>query len=323
MSNHDEQKVTDNIVLYDWLSFTLLDDTYDPVSVCEQLGLDGLHWETIRGMHGYQERLYYDGISIHHNGINPGVWVEMSGQGCRCFETVSGISWDELFCWISAQKASHVTRLDVAYDDHTGVLDLDQIEQDIKDGLYITSFRGCRVEKEYGKEFAGTSVYFGSPQSAIRLRIYDKAAERKRQDEHWVRCEMQLRDDRASSFMAAAISGDDIGVVFAGVLLRYLRFVEPSDQDTNKYRWPLRDYWYKLIGDVTDIALWSSPGVEYNLEKLDRYVFSMAGNAIDATIQIYGLESFVHSLNSRERVQNQKYQSLIDHARHLGFGNAP
>lgn len=322
MSNHDEQKVTENIVLYDWLSFTLLDEKYNPAVVAEEIGLADINWESIKGMHGYQERLYYNGISIHHNGINPGIWIEMSGQGCRCFETVSNMTWESLYGWILAQPAAHITRLDVAYDDHTGVLQLDDMIQDIKSNLYVTSFRGCIIEQEYNKPFAGTSIYFGSPQSAIRIRIYDKAAERKK-DEHWIRVEMQLRDDRATAFVQNAVSGDDIGIVYAGVLLKYLRFIEPMDEDTNRYRWPLRDYWSDLIGDVCEIALWSSPGVEYNLEKLDNYVFGMAGNAIDTVMQIYGLDSFMHTLKTRERVSSPKYQALLDHAKALGLCNAP
>lgn len=45
-----------------------------------------------------------------------GVWCEMSGQGCRTFESFSSRSWESLFSWIAAQELK-ITRLDVAFDD--------------------------------------------------------------------------------------------------------------------------------------------------------------------------------------------------------------
>ena len=123
----------ENIVLYDWLSFT--SKKHSPEELIEALGLTHCPWQEIKGAHGYRDRKYFSCISIHYNGRDDmGVWCEMSGQGCRTFESLSSRSWESLFSWIASQGLK-ITRLDVAFDDHTGVLDIKQIVQDTMDGF--------------------------------------------------------------------------------------------------------------------------------------------------------------------------------------------
>ncbi|MBQ1233185.1 MAG: replication initiation factor domain-containing protein, partial [Clostridia bacterium] len=40
-------------------------------------------------------------------------------------------------------------------------------------------------------------IYHGSPKSNMYIRIYDKAAERDLEGIHWIRVEMQMRDEIA------------------------------------------------------------------------------------------------------------------------------
>ena len=77
----------------------------------------------------------------------------------------------------------------------------------------------------------------------------------------------------------------NIGEAFAGVLLNYLRFVEPDDGDSNKSRWKMTGYWAALIGDAGRIKIFTLPGSDYNMEKCRHFVVNMAGNAIDAVLQ--------------------------------------
>ena len=80
-----------DIVLYDWLSFTT--KTHTPEEIIEALGLTHVPFQEIKGAHGYRDRKYFSSISIHYNGRDDmGVWCEMSGQGCRTFETLSEVS---------------------------------------------------------------------------------------------------------------------------------------------------------------------------------------------------------------------------------------
>ena len=57
----------------------------------------------------------------------------------------------------------HITRLDVAYDNHTGILDIGRIARDTIDQEYISK------SDWYAANFTseGISVYIGSPKRGI------------------------------------------------------------------------------------------------------------------------------------------------------------
>ena len=301
-----DSNIKENVVLYDWLSFTSKQHT--PQELIEALGLSHCPWTETTGARGYRDRLYFGCISVHYNGRDDmGVWCEMSGQGCRNFEDLSTLpkQWDDLFDFIFANNL-HITRLDVAYDDHTGVLDIDRVADDTEGQLFISRMRYW----ETVRSSRGTSVQVGSPQSKVLVRIYDKAAERGFDDgRHWVRVELQLRDARAEEFLKIPL---DVGEAFAGVLLNYLRYVQPEDGDSNKSRWETADYWYDLIGDVSRIKIFSRPGGAYNLEKCRHYVFDMAGNAIDAMLQVCdNIDDFITMVHLRQCKPNPKYDLIV------------
>lgn len=125
-----------DIVLYDWLSFT--SKTHTPEDLIAALGLSSCPWQEIKGAHGYRDRKYFSCISIHYNGREDmGVWVEMSGQGCRTFETLSRVGWDALFSFIDTNHLK-ITRLDVAFDDHSGILNIRDIVEDTQEGNFVS-----------------------------------------------------------------------------------------------------------------------------------------------------------------------------------------
>ena len=300
-----DSNIRENVVLYDWLSFTSKDHT--PEQLIAALGLSHCPWTDTKGARGYRDRLYFGAISIHYNGREDmGVWCEMSGQGCRTFEDLTTLEqkWGDLFTFIHGNNL-HMTRLDVAFDDHTGLLDIDRVAQDTQDQRYVSRMNWWEVTRSC----MGVSCQVGSPQSKVLVRIYDKAAERGWTDgRHWVRVELQLRDSRAEEFSKIPLP---IGEAFAGVLLNYLRFVEPDPDDSNKSRWQMTDYWAELIGAIGPIKIYVSPGGAYNIERCRHYVFEMAGNAIDAMLQIYSMEDFICLVNARQCAPNPKYELII------------
>lgn len=296
-----DSRTAENIVIYDWLSFT--SKTHSPDDLIATLGLAHVPWTETKGARGYRDRKYFSCISVHYNGrADMGVWVEMSGQGCRTFESLSSVGWEGIFSFIR-DNSLKITRLDVAYDDHSGVLNIRDIVEDTQNGMYVS-------KSDYWETVLsskGSTVQIGSPQSKVLIRIYDKAAERGKPDEHWIRCEMQLRDDRAVQFTKIPLP---IGQAYAGVLLNYLRYVEPGE-DSNKWRWPMRGYWCNLVEDAERISIYQSPGMEYNEERCKRYVINQAGNAIDACIQMYGLYGFEKMIQERPVCRNPKYDMVV------------
>lgn len=298
-----------SIILYDWFSMTSKIDS--PQSMISLLGLEDLQFVECHGFYGYKDRIYYDGISIHYNGRNDdmGILLEMSGQGCRTFETFSTHkSWEKLFD-ISMQKDYNPTRLDIAYDDKCAlddkpILDIKKIAREVKAQRYLSKMRSWEVI--YSNK--GTSVNIGSKKSDTYIRIYDKAMERGGLDEHWVRFELQLRRDRVKAFI---INQSPIGIKFKGVLLNYIRFVVPNKNDENKSRWKTQKWYQDFIGDVEKISIYTKKDIDYNLNHIECYIMRQAGNSIYTYIACMGLEYFQTKLKKRPTQLNKKQEALI------------
>ena len=299
----------ENIVLYDWVSIT--SKIHSPEQMIELLGMDGVTWDHIKGAHGYKDRMYWNCISVHYNGSEDmGVWLELSGQGCRAFETVGHGDYDFLFRQVLHNPDQmKITRLDVAFDDRIGILDMNTLIADTLCGHYVAKANAW----ECIQSSKGTSVVIGSRQSPVLIRIYDKAAERHILDEHWVRVELQLRDERCLQFVCQPF---DIGETFTGVLLNYLRYVVPDPMDSNKWRWPMTDYWCSLIQDAVSIQIAEKPGIRYNLLNCENFVYNQAGNAINALLQIYDVDTFLKKLHERKSQPNPKYTEMVNNYLH-------
>lgn len=298
---------SENIVLYDWLSFT--SKLHTPDEIIDALGLGGLDWTIIKGAHGYKDRKYCNSISIHYNGRDDmGVWCEMSGQGCRAFETLSCVGWSGIFDFIE-RNGLKITRLDVAFDDHMGILDISEIAHDTRCQNYVSRSEYWEV-LESSK---GTTCQVGSPKSEVLIRIYDKAAERGYDSSvHWVRVELQLRNSRAGEFIKIPLP---VGDAFSGVLLNYLRYVVPNESDSNKWRWEMKDYWVNMLSFLSRISVFTSAGMEYNMRNVENYVFNQAGNAIECAIEYLGIDEFMNRLKSRDVRSNPKYDMILKRAK--------
>jgi phage replication initiation protein len=274
-----------------------------------------MQFEVMKGFYGYKSRYFYDGISIHFDGTEEmGINLEMSGQGCRNFETFGNGDWLGLFkMFTSNQKKYNITRLDVAFDDHEGLLDISKIARSTRKQWYAARAKSWSVE--YSSK--GTSVYVGSKQSEILIRFYDKAAERKIPGKHWIRCELQLRRERAQNLIHHILQDKPVGEVFGGVLNNYLRYVKPTGNDSNIRRWDTEAWWKKFVNSVEKISLFTPKDIEYNLSRVERYIFKQAGNSIDTYIKCVGLNYFLTSLKKRETYLKQHQKELIKQFRNF------
>ena len=301
----------DDLILFDWLSFTAKHLT--PEGVIVLLGMDIATFENIHGVRGYQSRLYYDGVNIHYGGEGrEEVWCEMSGKGCRAFESFGHGDWKALFEEILSDKDYNITRLDVAYDDHVGVLDLKVLANNVHKGNYVSEFRKNGVFHEYIGGQEAITIHHGSPKSDVYFRIYNKAMERNREDEgHWVRFEIQLRDKHAKRFLDLMIL-EKVGEVFAKTINKYIRYVENPGTDSNKRRWPIADFWYRFIHTSEKVDIYQAPGVDYNFDKLERYVVDQAGAATAAYVKFVGVDAFIEKCMEKFYItRNPKYKELL------------
>ena len=318
---------TENCVLLDWLSIT--SKIHTPQHFIELLGMQDCDWQEIQGANGYRDRLYYDHCSIHYNGREDmGVWLELSGQGCRVFESLGHGDYNILFQEVVSEPSDmHVTRLDLAFDDHSGILDMPTlmadtmaIGDDRKPLCFVSRFRKREVVWSHEDDlYPAVSVQHGRKSSDTMIRIYDKAMERGYLDgRHWIRLELQLRDDRAFQAVERLFSGEAVGPLMLGVVYNYLRYVDDPGSDSNRWRWPLTSYWADLCAGVGRIRLYERPGKEYNMINLEDYVIGQAGNAIATYAECLGWDTLQRAVRKRGMQLPVKYRQLIDQYRKRG-----
>ena len=312
---HNSDKMPDfpkeNRILFDWVSFTTR--KHSVVELVELLDLKDCPFETVRGSKGFMWRQYFSGISIHYNENelqNSGdfIWLEMSGQGCRSYESYGSGDFEKLFSLVRSDPENiHLTRLDIAFDDMTGVFNIKQVCDEVRAEHFVS--RTSTYQSIYSN--AGNAVYFGSKKSNVFIRIYDKAAERGYDGEkfHWVRCELQLKDVNAKGFVDK-FQDNDLRELYLGVLKNYISFRIPTN-DSNKRRWPQAEWWSKFLDNAVRISVWSKPGVDYNLSACERYVMTQPIGSIKTLVEIFGKEAFFEMIRKAPAPKNPKYKQLI------------
>lgn len=355
-----------NRLLIDWFSFSSrIDDFFSIVSL---LGMSDCNFECLPGVNGYSERYYFNGISVHVAGNNStvftgsarqrsisGVWLEMSGQGCRTFESYGHGDWQTLLDYVSFNNqeitervkdadgnekhvkynAHNITvnRVDLAYDDFLGYLDIHKIAEDTRAHNYVSKFRSDpQIIESIGDVESALTVTHGRMGSDVFIRIYDKRLESHAEDftDHWIRSEIMLRHDRA----AAAIdlltdqydykdgvrylisSKKEIDEMYFLVMNNYLRFIQPSDTDSNRWRAPLADHWEKFCNSVTSfrISLFTSSGVDYSLLRMDNYVENVLSGVIYTYVTVHGVDKMLDICNSNVYKLSNKYRLLLAEA---------
>lgn len=314
-------QVLDNRIVIDYLTFVSKCDSER--TIIKLLGLESLDFEEYdSGFYGYKKSLRYDNnIIILYGGhsywsdkdnkmvSDDNICFQMSGNGCRTFEDVSNVSFMDLFKYLFENKEDYnVTRLDIAYDDFENLLDINVLFQD----MIAQNYRSKTRFYEFRGGSNGLSLYFGSPDSEFRLRIYDKASEQKISDgQHWVRVEMQLRKDRAISAVDYINSGLCIDEVYFNILNNYLCFVTPGI-DSNKSRWKIASYWEKFLKYHDKISLYVEPGNDYNSLKLAYYVEKQCSPSIATYCANFGLLAFLKLVfNKSQEIHNSKYTNLL------------
>lgn len=327
-----------NVFLIDWLTVVFHNVSVSFVQSLLGLNDPNVPWETEQAFrNGYPCRTTYRNITILWGAdderfyksdekksasekvrTDMGICLDISGKGCREFENIQGNDWLIFFHDITDRDfRTVITRLDIAYDDHIGTLDLYRIAQDVRDRHYTSPSKKSMIiwSDDQKIDVQGLTVSVGSKSSDVLIRIYDKAAEREFGSErHWVRCEIQLRHDRCIAAAAEILKHQHVGRTAAGILRNYLMFRDPGNsQDTNPSRWPVADYWDKVLMDMERVRLWISPGEPYNFSKTELHMLKQYGQVLITVQEINGsLGSFLDACRRTYPVLKKKYQNAID-----------
>jgi phage replication initiation protein len=182
-SSNTGAQSTGQRILIDWFAFTLPHGS----DIFEVIGIPGREWVPIETKALGYDRMYMHGqMKVYQSEREDmGTHCEFSGNACREYEFFFDSKWIELIRRIRANNGQF-SRIDLAIDDFDGMFTLEQIEKKVKNSELISYFRKGRILIEYNlsdKDNLGKTIYFGSPQSRIRIRMYDKAIEQLLKDQ--------------------------------------------------------------------------------------------------------------------------------------------
>lgn len=284
----------------------------------EWLGLGDLNFRSRRGLYGYDIGWDNGGIVLCWGGCDT-IMVQMSGTGCRLYETVNkDLEWMALISQVLSYSQRHFSRLDIACDTF-GVLDMSKLMEYTRAHRYVSRFADWEVRQ--GNKIR--QVIFGSPTSRMLLRIYDKTLERTRAigsaenvPPDWIRLEFQLRNEAAESFINAWQNTGNLSTAYFGIMANQLRFVK--ERDVNATRSTMTAWWRKFLGNADKIKLAYRGGLEYNLQSLQRYIFGQAGSSLKTWFAAHGydwkefMELCDHNdLNETQQKRKQELQRIM------------
>lgn len=240
-----------------------------------------------KGRYRYMKSLRCGNIVIYYEGIesNMGIMLEMSGKGCRQFEaTEEFTSWRDFFNRCMRYRTNY-PRLDLAIDDYKGFFTIRQIDRKISRKEVSSRFKtvfdqGKRSLSEDRRD--GKTIQFGSRESLVVIRFYDKLAQMKEKGEEieeevevWNRIEIELKDERAVKAVEMILEGKPVGDLIKGILSNYIRFLVRNRNDSNRRRWKTWRNWERFLSGVSRVKLSVSPRqntVEQNIRWLEKQV---------------------------------------------------
>lgn len=309
-------------ILIDNLSVTW---HYDNVcDLYEQLGLCDVVTHSMRARY-YSYGDYYDGVLIAYNTDDLGnvtdTFLDISGKGCRTVEQVNNLKFD----WFDflhrydtdiRERRCHISRIDIACDLTDNELPIDILYKYTRNLMYVCRSKVLPDVRDMRTE----EIYFGSPRSDRLLRIYNKALEQGIPDTYWLRMEFQLRNDNAVSWYLNWCEHRDVGRLYTGVMMDFLRFVQvPKGADIeeiknnrNQGRLPTAVWWDKLLGEAERIPQMYLPGEEYTLARLERYLEKQSYSSLKTYIIAHDGD-LTKLLDGIKHVNlNHKQKQLID-----------
>jgi DNA relaxase NicK len=296
MTTKEEDKLMKASVSIDWLSFTVRCEAREENGERHSSGWDDVMYiadAVLRldmhlfevmpygGRHGYRKGVSFNGIEIYYDGnsTNMGANVSMSGNGCATYMQYQ--SMEGLLSRVhegAAEGEINPTRLDVACDDHAGLLDVNRVLEEIENdnirtramdctGVFEIIRKGKRVQ---GKGKSANTIYLGSEKSETRIRIYDKAKEQKDYEGIWNRLEMVNRRDYARAVLEVLVTkGGEMGEIVAGVLADRIAFIERDD--INISRCSLKAWWADFLENIKRIKLMLKEKPDLAIERLGHF----------------------------------------------------
>jgi DNA relaxase NicK len=277
----------------------------------------------------YARMYFYNNIRIYESSMEKrqemGFCVEMSGEGCRYYESLMGIgfTWKSFFKKFYDQIgygcALNICRIDLAYDDFVGALKMKKVRKSIIKGKCISLFRKgrsvsaivpeCVISEQIKGKGRGQSIYMGNRKSNASCKFYDKLEEQKqkhikneeklnelKQLRHWVRFEITYRNNSAIKLINAMMyMNEDAFMKYAGEYVNsYIRFIDKTPEEgENVTRISMAGWWARFMGSAERATLKTIPLKKSPLKSALRSISYSWSKTIMAVINNIGEDAFL------------------------------
>lgn len=238
-----------NSVGIDWLRFSLPNSAFPEFLDFFKLDINELKFSERNGRSYRKYSCYFvDGGIVSTDSlpdergaiysISKRFILELSGSGLGNIALSIGHTPFDIVRYFVFFDDFRCNRIDIAFDDYKNLITPQKVSSKFilgdcstrwKKGSYITSFeKGLGSGNGKGKQL-GDTCYLGTRASSSFLRVYDKLAQLDSTDKQvpkgvksWVRCELELKQDRATQ-LCKELSLLDDGSMSSSYLCSYLR----------------------------------------------------------------------------------------------------
>lgn len=305
-------------VCIDWLSFTFNpSENFFADDVIMLLGFQLTDFvRAPKGANGYRSMLKLNeaNIRILHDGKEDmGVHVDVSGSAIATLlsawqkkntvstpfntQAISYKDWNYTLLLDLLDTLSQVvtfTRIDLAIDDMGGnYYSCEDILLLIENQQFVSKFRKYSTYSSSSLNDGtrqGNTIYFGSRQSEIFLRVYDKQLELSNKHHadcpfHWIRWELELKKKRANQMVKLLLETHSLSTVCIGILGHYLRFIEHDNPI--KSRCSNTAIWDAFINNMDKLSLYV-PDAQKTIEDTKKWVDKYIGASLSAIIEADG-----------------------------------
>lgn len=293
----NKELFNDMLVKVDWLAFTT---DYEKEYIIHLLGLNVTDFITMgHGSRGYKSGIKHNkyDISILFDGnIDMGTHIEITGKSIdgvflafmavhssdspfgKCYNTPLNMSHLVYFLDTIRKISKNISRLDIAIDDCTcKYLSVGMVEKLINTACYVGKFRSAQTISKISLadgSSTGKTVYFGSRQSDLMIRVYDKALEQKIYDKYWVRWELELHNDYAVKAVKEMASNNSLSDIAFGLLSNYIRFI--IHDKAKKTNCSTLQVWNDFLNNVKKASLYVKP-TEKTIEDNQNWIDKQCG----------------------------------------------
>lgn len=236
--------------------------------------------------------------------------------------------------------AVNVSRLDIAVDDFSGALDIERIERCIDNDEVATRFQKKTVDAggndiyiatnhvktSFFRRIRSKTISFGSRESRSYCRIYDKKAEQMQKhfnDEdktefnrldkipHWVRLEVEFKDENALSMVNAFIDEKHFPHFFASYINGMLRFIKRDSANTS--RCTTQKWWLDFIGTTNKTSISCGDYKPVTAKRHLQYVYKMLSGAIYTAMNLESVDTLLNNIVARAQFNlNAKHAKLCN-----------